>query len=755
MRYTKKTQNNKSKKLRVLWQERLNRYICPIMLGSAVCYSIIYIIYSPFALSYTFAAFFGQLILFVLFDKLKEKNILGALVYLLLLTFSVMYALTLLFRGTWTGVDPVSWFYGDNDTSGYHPVYMRALFVGGGFFLTSILYYFTQVRYRSMGVMLCTLFPFVVYAKRGDPMPEIMITLIITLFLAVMIHNRRIDPSKDIMVLGKLQYDRAYIISFAVFISVTGALAMSVKKPTYRSQLEKSADFFDNLLFTGNVGGGYENTSSRSSTRRGGFGYSSTPLFYVEDKENHDVLYLRRQIYDIFDGDVWISKKRNFWRDTPYSDNAEYSSIDIFNDFDEICRENSIEFYDMNKAYTSKSVRVYDKQFAPSYLPSPLGTVADDVPQYALKYFKYGPSGTVMRVRSWNETPKPLDDTVNYNEITPYFYSEIRASRIKGEDYEFLLDRISLDSDEALRLKTDYMSAKNNYTDKTGVTPRIKELAQQITKDCDSDIKKAEAIVDYFEENGYKYSTEYSPKDNSVDYFLFESKTGYCAGYATAMTLMMRALDIPARYVEGFAAFERMQNGDIIVRDGHAHAFVEVYVPITGWLTFDPTVSDYMDYSGESGGFNSGWIFVALFWLSRFFIVFIVLFFVIFVLLLDRIKEMLLRIVLLFMPVKKRVLKLYANLVRLVSFSEKDDRSYYTVKMIKEHLYETRGVAPILLADLFEKTAFGGYEPTEAEYKAAYKQYKKYYKYIRKIPKEKTVLANKAVFGQRRTDETV
>ncbi|MBQ9518772.1 MAG: transglutaminase domain-containing protein, partial [Firmicutes bacterium] len=448
---------------------------------------------------------------------------------------------------------------------------------------------------------------------------------------------------------------------------------------------------------------------------------------------------------------VWESKKRNFWRDTPYSkERPEYTKEDMYNDVAEIC-----EYYgkdiDIAPEFANKrsNIRVFDEAFSPSYLPSPLGTVADDKPQSLLDHFKYGPSGTVMRVRVWNQTPKVLDDDITYIETSPMLYALLRAEDVTGEEYiNSLVNMDDTPSGAVSRLKEDYYAAVNHYTDKSGITPRIAELAQQITEGCGSDIKKAEAIVRYFEENGYKYSTEYIPPDNSVDYFLFESKTGYCAGYATAMTLMMRSLDIPTRYVEGFAAFERTQSGNIIVRDGYAHAFVEVYIPIAGWVTFDPTVSDYRNITASDSGFNSGWIFVLLFWLSRFFIVIIVLFFVVFVLLLDRIKERILRIVLVFMPVKKRVLKLYANLVGLVSFSEKEDRSYYTVKMLRSYLYETRGVVPELLLQLFEKTAFGGHEPTAEEYKAAYKQYKKCYRYLRKIPKEKTVIANKAKFTE-------
>jgi hypothetical protein len=108
-----------------------------------------------------------------------------------------------------------------------------------------------------------------------------------------------------------------------------------------------------------------------------------------------------------------------------------------------------------------------------------------------------------------------------------------------------------------------------------------------------SDFEKALVLESYFEDNDFEYSLDYVPPDDSIEYFVFESKKGYCASYATAMTLMARAVDLPARYVEGFSAYEMTDTGAFLVRDGHAHAFVEVYIPGAGWLTFDPTVPSY------------------------------------------------------------------------------------------------------------------------------------------------------------------
>jgi len=57
--------------------------------------------------------------------------------------------------------------------------------------------------------------------------------------------------------------------------------------------------------------------------------------------------------------------------------------------------------------------------------------------------------------------------------------------------------------------------------------------------------------------------------------------------------VMLRAEGIPARYVTGFLPGEYNDvGGDYIVRESDAHAWVEVYFPGYGWLTFDPTPAD-------------------------------------------------------------------------------------------------------------------------------------------------------------------
>ncbi len=68
------------------------------------------------------------------------------------------------------------------------------------------------------------------------------------------------------------------------------------------------------------------------------------------------------------------------------------------------------------------------------------------------------------------------------------------------------------------------------------------------------------------------------------------SKHGYCQHYATLMAVLLRELHIPARFVQGYLpGVLDSRTGVEKISNQSAHAWVEVYFPGYGWITFDPT----------------------------------------------------------------------------------------------------------------------------------------------------------------------
>lgn len=104
----------------------------------------------------------------------------------------------------------------------------------------------------------------------------------------------------------------------------------------------------------------------------------------------------------------------------------------------------------------------------------------------------------------------------------------------------------------------------------------------------------ADAICEYFK-NNFTYSLTADNGADSLSGFLYETREGHCALFATAMTLALREIGIPARYVTGYVAYGEGEPTDggyrYTLREKDLHAWVEVYFENAGWLPFDPTAA--------------------------------------------------------------------------------------------------------------------------------------------------------------------
>jgi len=123
---------------------------------------------------------------------------------------------------------------------------------------------------------------------------------------------------------------------------------------------------------------------------------------------------------------------------------------------------------------------------------------------------------------------------------------------------------------------------------------RVKELALELTREYDNIYDKAVALEEYLRQIPYNEDIEAPPPDrDGVDYFLFDSREGYCDYYASAMAVMARAAGIPARIAVGYAGGEYDEElGGFRVRRSNAHTWVEVYFPDYGWIEFEPTAGE-------------------------------------------------------------------------------------------------------------------------------------------------------------------
>lgn len=89
----------------------------------------------------------------------------------------------------------------------------------------------------------------------------------------------------------------------------------------------------------------------------------------------------------------------------------------------------------------------------------------------------------------------------------------------------------------------------------------------------------------------------YQPKASQVTATaddLLHSQKGVCQDFAHLMIAICRIHRVPARYVSGYHFVSDLQTRTTNFEQS-SHAWVEVYVPGTGWLGFDPTNDNRVD----------------------------------------------------------------------------------------------------------------------------------------------------------------
>ncbi len=101
------------------------------------------------------------------------------------------------------------------------------------------------------------------------------------------------------------------------------------------------------------------------------------------------------------------------------------------------------------------------------------------------------------------------------------------------------------------------------------------------------------------DENGEPVLVFDIKQDSNLEAFLFDVKEGYCVHFATSAVAILRELGFAVRYDEGYigSRFSRTYAKDAAatyrasVRDYDAHAWIEIYYPAIGWMTYECTPS--------------------------------------------------------------------------------------------------------------------------------------------------------------------
>lgn len=622
------TEKNTDRKLSLIktWADPVLLYTVVVMM------SIMYHYRSEMAVIYGIATLVIGWLVFRLFDFAQKRKLLGAL------GIGVVYLLFLVFTGAAIekGYEdyPIAWsvwFITPQDTInagvglGYNKWYTLAIYLLFLIFMLSVIYYFTQIRYRIFMNFMIFIIPFAIYGKEYEKMPIGYIMLLAVGYILMMVYFRRLHNDKCTEVVDQGEAWKSVAV-YAVMFALVSTLFPKPVIEEDRTTLETLINAEEIVKKLENMMDAFRDTADGSQFRQ------RTGNLVVYSGDADEPLRLKLNTFSVynFDKDEWKQSSSDketeaddIGSDLPYEidgcgDIAEavitaaaYDS-EFASDFGlESLQGRHIEYPEedvftitiLGRGGSGIPVPQMVRSFTGGTNLRSISATTTDLLRAAKSImnesykFNYLPESVLYEGNN-----KEIIDMFSRDDYTELTYYASQALEDYADEHENDLSQEELEhirNLSVIALDTHKFYVKNGFKS-YGADEDIEALARSITSGCNTDLDKAYALEMYFYNNGYIYDLDYvkQPGEN-VDSFLFETKTGVCVEYATAMTLLARSAGIPARYCEGFNM--NQQNTDknaknrYIITTNDAHAFPELYIRGFGWVSFEPTRADQLD----------------------------------------------------------------------------------------------------------------------------------------------------------------
>ncbi len=199
--------------------------------------------------------------------------------------------------------------------------------------------------------------------------------------------------------------------------------------------------------------------------------------------------------------------------------------------------------------------------------------------------------------QTWLPLPYPtrrvsIDGTWLYDESTFNVFGENTSTRQLTYDVRALQVQ---PTPQQLRDAGQPVGDLARYLELPGDLPDgVEVAARNVIGERKNAYDRALALQEWFRSDEFVYSTEVASTvgdangSEAILAFL-QSRAGYCVHFASAMAVMARTLDIPARVAVGFIAGTPDGAGQRIVGLNDAHAWPELYFEGAGWVAFEPT----------------------------------------------------------------------------------------------------------------------------------------------------------------------
>ena len=181
-----------------------------------------------------------------------------------------------------------------------------------------------------------------------------------------------------------------------------------------------------------------------------------------------------------------------------------------------------------------------------------------------------------------------------WNFIPELFFEPAEITSAEEEYYRFALKQYTMPDG---KVKDMLQGIVESQYLQEWVIPVSSASSRAIKIDPDRPYESAQSVARFVRTN-YNYTltpgTVPAGKD-FVEYFLTESKQGYCVHFASATTAILQAYGIPARYVVGYRVDVTEAYKWLDVQRFSAHAWTEVYVKGVGWLPVESTAGFAFD----------------------------------------------------------------------------------------------------------------------------------------------------------------
>ncbi|MDQ0254084.1 transglutaminase-like putative cysteine protease [Evansella vedderi] len=405
-----------------------------------------------------------------------------------------------------------------------------------------------------------------------DASMAIIRIIVIGFFIVTLLQMLKIQEEEK--AIGKR--NKTYISSawmYTLIFMIVVATSVGYGAPKFDPQWEDPVPVFRHYVL------GEEMPGTGGSVRRVGYGENDDRLGggFVQDfstvfyAETESASYWRGESKYEYTGHGWVSEPAL----------TESHSLFDENEIDYYLFTDNVETEEREVLITMESGVGFNHLFYPGQL---IGLDVESV-----NYSVPGQSGELPLITFFTDrvAGKVIAHTEDRDD-----YVVLNEYRLTYQEASFSLNALRRGGDDPESIRERYLQLPEDLPD------RVVELAEEIVADYDNRYDMVVAVEQYFSSNDFEYQTVDVPipeeGQDYVDQFLFETQYGYCDNFSTAMAVLLRAVDIPTRWVKGFTPgeeIERLPNGTIRyeISNNNAHSWVEVYFPEVGWVPFEPT----------------------------------------------------------------------------------------------------------------------------------------------------------------------